>query len=64
MVLNGGVFFSRQIFGYYSSGADAEHTLRDNLAAYTRYKLMPRYMVDVSNVDTSTTLLGEAKFTP
>lgn len=47
-----------QVFGYYRSGSETESTLLDNRAAYSRYKLMPRLMVDVSNIDTTCTLLG------
>lgn len=48
-----------QVFGYYASGSETESTLRDNRAVFSRYRLMPRMMVDVSNVDTTLTLLGE-----
>lgn len=47
-----------QVFGYYVSGSESEGTLRDNRAAYGRFRLMPRMMVDVSRIDTSCTLLG------
>lgn len=47
-----------QVFGYYASGSETEATLRDNRAVFSRYRLMPRMMVDVSNVDTTCTLLG------
>ncbi|KAJ3413391.1 Hydroxyacid oxidase 1 [Chytridiales sp. JEL 0842] len=43
---------------YYESGADDEETLRDNIAAFSRYKLRPRFMRDVSNVSLQTTILG------
>lgn len=49
----------KQVFGYYASGSESESTLRDNRAAFSRYRLIPRMMVDVSNVDTTCTLLGE-----
>lgn len=38
-------------------------TLRDNEAAYDRYKILPRVLVNVANVDTSTHILG-TKVTP
>lgn len=47
-----------QVFGYYASGSETEATLRDNRAVFSRYRLMPRMMVDVSNMDTTCTLLG------
>lgn len=34
------------------------HSLRDNLASFDRYKLRPRYLKDVSSVDTTTKLWG------
>src|SRR5205823_4758463 len=35
-----------------------EHTLRANSAAFTRWELRPRVLVDVSDVSTETTVLG------
>jgi len=49
---------TNEAHGYYSSGADDEHTLRDNELAFTRWLLRPRLLVDVSAVCTRTTLLG------
>jgi isopentenyl diphosphate isomerase/L-lactate dehydrogenase-like FMN-dependent dehydrogenase len=43
---------------YFRGGAGDESTLRDNRAALERWKLQPRVLVDVSGVDTSTTVLG------
>jgi 4-hydroxymandelate oxidase len=43
---------------YFRGGAGDESTLRDNRAALERWKLQPRVLVDVSDVDTSTTVLG------
>ena len=44
----------RNALEYYASGANDEHTLRDNRAAFTRARLRPRVLVDVSSVDTGT----------
>ena len=44
--------------GYYASGADDERTLRDNEAAFARLRLLPRVLVDVSERDLATTVLG------
>jgi isopentenyl diphosphate isomerase/L-lactate dehydrogenase-like FMN-dependent dehydrogenase len=44
--------------GYFAGGAGDERTLRDNVAAYARHRLMPRVLVDVSGVSTATTVLG------
>lgn len=46
-------------WGYLSGGADDEVTLRDNVAAFQRLKLLPRVLVDVSRVDPSATVLGQ-----
>jgi isopentenyl diphosphate isomerase/L-lactate dehydrogenase-like FMN-dependent dehydrogenase len=45
-------------FAYYAGGAADEVTLRDNPAAWSRHRLRPRVLVDVSTVDASTTVLG------
>lgn len=45
---------------YYASGSWDELTLRDNRAAFERYKLRPRMLVDVSQRDLSTTILGQS----
>lgn len=46
-------------WGYYAGGSWDEVTLRENEAAFRRRVLRPRVLVDVSRVDTSTTILGE-----
>ena len=43
---------------YFRGGAGDETTLRENRSAFDRLKLQPRVLVDVTNVDTSTTVLG------
>ncbi|ODQ66560.1 FMN-dependent dehydrogenase [Nadsonia fulvescens var. elongata DSM 6958] len=45
-------------WAYYSSGADDEITLRENHRAFHRLWFKPRVLVDVTNVDLSTTMLG------
>ncbi len=45
---------------YYASGSWDEITLRDNRAAFDRYKLRPRMLVDVSQRDLSTQILGQS----
>jgi (S)-2-hydroxy-acid oxidase len=47
------------VWGYYSSGADQELTLRDNEQAFRRYRLRPRMLRDVSKVDIKTRILGQ-----
>jgi len=46
-------------FDYIAGGAEDEVTLRRNRADFERIALRPRYMVDVSKIDTSTTVLGD-----
>jgi len=48
----------RMAYDYYASGAEGEHTLRDNEAAWQRRRLRPRALVDVGTRDLSTTVLG------
>ncbi|KAL4802441.1 FMN-dependent dehydrogenase [Aspergillus unguis] len=43
---------------YYNEGAMDLITLRDNEAAFDRYKILPRVLVNVANVDMSTEMLG------
>jgi isopentenyl diphosphate isomerase/L-lactate dehydrogenase-like FMN-dependent dehydrogenase len=45
-------------YGYFAGGAGDEHTLRENAAAFTRWHLRPRVLVDVREVSTATTVLG------
>ena len=46
------------VFGYYAGGAGDEWTLAENLAAFRRWVLRPRVLVDVGTVTTATTVLG------
>ncbi|WP_296622112.1 alpha-hydroxy acid oxidase [Rhizorhabdus sp.] len=46
------------IFDYIDGGAEDELALREAVEAFDRARLMPRMMVDVSTLDTSTTLFG------
>jgi isopentenyl diphosphate isomerase/L-lactate dehydrogenase-like FMN-dependent dehydrogenase len=45
-------------YGYFAGGAGAERTLRDNVAAFDRWRLRPRVLVDVSAPATATRVLG------
>lgn len=45
--------------GSFAGGADDEVTLRDNLAAFRRWQIVPRVLVDVSEVETETAVLGQ-----
>ncbi len=44
-------------WAYIAQGTEDEHTLRDNLAVWDRYRLRPRVLVDVSQLDLATTIL-------
>jgi 4-hydroxymandelate oxidase len=46
------------VWCYFEGGAGDEVTLRANRAAYGRWRLRPRMLVDVSEMSTATTLLG------
>ncbi|HLO89280.1 MAG TPA: alpha-hydroxy acid oxidase [Nostocaceae cyanobacterium] len=52
-------YLSPMALDYYRSGAGDEITLQDNRAAFNRIKLRPRMLVDVSEINLSTTVLGE-----
>jgi L-lactate dehydrogenase (cytochrome) len=45
-------------WAYYSSGADDEITMRENHSAFHKIWFRPRVLVDVEQVDISTTMLG------
>jgi isopentenyl diphosphate isomerase/L-lactate dehydrogenase-like FMN-dependent dehydrogenase len=45
-------------FAYFAGGANDEWTLGENVAAFRRWFLRPRMLVDVREVTTATTLLG------
>lgn len=48
----------KSAYGYLSSGAESEWTLRENVRAYENYCFIPRCLVNVSRVDTRTRILG------
>jgi (S)-mandelate dehydrogenase len=54
----------RAVFDFFDGGAEDEATLRDNRAAYQRVRLLPKVLVNVSNIDTRTTLLGAPSAMP
>jgi len=51
-------------YHYVAGGAEDEYTLRANVEAYRRVWLRRRVMVDVSDIDTSLTLLGHELESP
>src|ERR1700748_3830201 len=48
------------IFDFLDGGAEDERTLARNRAAFDRWALLPRALNDVSKVDASCTVLGQA----
>jgi (S)-mandelate dehydrogenase len=48
----------RAIFEFYDGGAEDEVTLRDNLEAFKRVRILPRALNNVSKVDLSCELVG------
>ncbi len=55
---------SRNAYGYYASGSNDMITLRENREAFARLRLLPRVLIDVTKVDTHTTILGERIASP
>ncbi|BAZ32361.1 FMN-dependent alpha-hydroxy acid dehydrogenase [Cylindrospermum sp. NIES-4074] len=51
---------SKMSLDYYSSGSGDEITLQDNRAAFARVKLRPRMLVDVSDRNLTTEVLGQS----
>lgn len=48
----------RGIFDFYDGGSEDESTLRANLQQFSQHRFVPKYLVDVSNIDTSCDILG------
>ena len=46
------------MFHYIDGAAGDEWTMRQNTEAFDQYELVPRFLVDVSEIDLSTTVLG------
>ena len=49
----------RNAHDYYASGSNDMITLRENRAAYSRLRILPRILVDVSQINMKTTILGK-----
>ncbi len=47
------------VFDYFDGGAEDERTLRQNASAFSKLEFRPNVLVDVSELDTSTTLFGK-----
>ncbi|KAH7267933.1 hypothetical protein MRS44_011777 [Fusarium solani] len=48
----------RESWEYYSTGAEDEFTLKENITAFQKIRFRPKVLVNVEHVDISTTLLG------
>ncbi|KAL6959192.1 (S)-2-hydroxy-acid oxidase [Sarracenia purpurea var. burkii] len=48
----------KMVYDYYASGAEDQWTLQENQNAFSRILFRPRILVDVSNIDMTTTVLG------
>lgn len=46
-------------YTYYRSGANGEHTLRENVDAYARIQMNPYVCANIKEIDLSTTVLGQ-----
>ena len=55
---------SAEAFGYVAGGAGAEGTVRANLLAFERWRIVPRMLRDVSTRDLGTSVLGTAMPAP
>src|ERR671924_561478 len=54
----------RVIFDYIEGGVEDERGLARNEAAFHKHRLLPRYLVDVSKRDQSTTVFGRTYASP
>lgn len=44
---------------FFNAGSTHQVTVRENSSAFSKYRLRPRVLVDVSNVDTTTSVFGQ-----
>lgn len=54
----------KQTRDYYNEGADSGSTLLENLQAFTKYRIRPRVLRDVSKIDTSVNIFGHKNSIP
>ncbi|XP_053565309.1 2-Hydroxyacid oxidase 1 isoform X2 [Bombina bombina] len=52
-------FLKKSVYDYYRSGSENQQTLADNVAAFSRLRLYPRVLRNVSAIDLSTSVLGQ-----
>jgi (S)-2-hydroxy-acid oxidase len=54
----------KQTRDYYNEGADSGSTLAENKSAYTKYRIRPRVLRDISAIDTSVNVFGHKNSIP
>lgn len=54
----------KEAFDYIARGAGVEATMKENLRAFDKWKIRPRVLRDVSNIDMSVSLFDQYKETP
>ncbi|KAH7324156.1 S-2-hydroxy-acid oxidase [Stachybotrys elegans] len=54
----------RHVYDFYAAGSDQQKALARNREAFSRLLIRPRVLIDVSTVDTSTSLLGASLSLP
>ncbi|KAK5171729.1 uncharacterized protein LTR77_003365 [Saxophila tyrrhenica] len=54
----------KQTRDYYNEGSDSNTTLRENTTAYSKYRIRPRVLRDVSRIDSSVPLFGHINSVP
>jgi isopentenyl diphosphate isomerase/L-lactate dehydrogenase-like FMN-dependent dehydrogenase len=59
-----GAVLNQAAFDYVAGGAGSEDTMRANLEAFRRHRLVPRYLRDVARRDLGVDLLGSRRPTP
>ena len=47
-----------QVQGYFGAGSGTQNAVEQNKMAYKKYRLLPRCMVGVRNIDTKCTIFG------
>ena len=58
------VRMNKQTRDYYNEGADSGSTLLENIQAYAKYRIRPRVLRDISQIDTSIDLFGKRQSIP
>lgn len=54
----------KQTRDYYNEGADSNTTLQENMTAYNKYRIRPRVLRDISQIDPSVTVFGHRNTIP